>query len=348
MKGIFPGGQVKHKEKSIAKYLDTAQLKRMEQSFRQWVNTPRRLDVRTARLRILLIFLLIRYTGAKLNEVLDLAPLRDIDYKRRSVFFRSGQSAREVQISESLTSEIRSTLSDANLISSVHDTFNVDAGFVRRKFYERAHACGLLKRLSGPEMIRKARGAELMQGNLPLTAVQALLGHSTPNLTSSYVSFTQEEIRQATRYFMEKESAQKTSARNFFFGKVSALNRGDIQSQVQLATIEGYPVTTIITNDSMGRLGLKIGKLITAEVKAPWVILQKDAEEPYCSAENRFKGKIEKISSGSVNTEYVIRVSDGIELCSIVSTQSGKLLDLRKGDTVWALFSAFSVVLHVD
>lgn len=40
-----------------------------------------RADVRLARQRILAIFLLIRYTGAKLSEVLNLDPLQAIDAK---------------------------------------------------------------------------------------------------------------------------------------------------------------------------------------------------------------------------------------------------------------------------
>ncbi len=333
-------------------FLDTVGLNRMEQSFREWVNASLRADVRLARRRILLIFLLIRYTGAKLNEVSRLDPFHDIDHERQSVFFRNAagleQSAREVQISEALSREISSMLDDPDFAASIRDTFSIDPAFVRRKFYERAQSCGLPKRLGGPEMIRKARGTELMQGNVPLPAVQKMLGHSTPNLTSSYISFSEDEIRQVTRYFMEKESSRKTSARNFFFGKIQAIKRGDIQSQVRLVTVEGYQITTIITNDSMGRLGLKVGNLITAEVKAPWVILQKGAIEPGSSADNSFKGIIEQVSKGAVNTEYVVRISDRIELCSVVSTESSQLLDLKKGDTIWVLFNCYSVVLHVD
>jgi molybdate transport system regulatory protein len=298
------------------------------------------------------MFLLIRYTGAKLNEVLDLNPFQDIDHKRQSVLFRNadggGHTDREVQISEILCKEISSMLADHDFAASIRNTFSVDPAFVRRKFYEQAQACGLPKRLGGPEMIRKARGTELMQGNVPLPAVQKILGHSTPNLTSSYVTFSEDEIRRVTKYFMEKESSRKTSARNLFFGKINVIKRGDIQSQVQLVTVEGYPVTTIITNDSIGRLGLKVGKLITAEVKAPWVVLQRGDEEPECSADNRFKGTIEQLTSGKVNTEYVVRISDRIELCAVISTGSCHLLDLRKGDIVWALFNCYSAVLHVD
>ena len=56
------------------KCLDTVQLNQLEQSFREWTKAASRVDVRDARRRILLIFLIIRYTGAKLNEVLNLDP----------------------------------------------------------------------------------------------------------------------------------------------------------------------------------------------------------------------------------------------------------------------------------
>jgi molybdate transport system regulatory protein len=333
--------------------LDTVKLNRLEQSFREWVEDSLRTDVRLSRRRILIIFLLIRYTGAKLNEVLALNPFNDIDSDRQLVFFRSAinsveSSPREVQISEALSREIQSALADPAFKNSLRKMFDVDPGFVRRKFYERAEACGFSKRLGGPEMIRKARAVELMQGNMPLPAVQIFLGHSTPNLTRSYVSFSDDEIREVTKFFIERESSRKTSARNSFFGKIQVIQRGDIQARIELTTIGGYSVITVITNDSLERLGLKEGKLITAEVKAPWVILQKRNEEPECTAENRFNGVIERVNKGEINTEYAVRISDGTVLCSVVTTESSRSLNLKEGDGVWALFNCFSVVLHVD
>ena len=88
--------------------------------------------------------------------------------------------------------------------------------------------------------------------------------------------------------------------------------------------------------------------LITAEVKAPWVILQKGNEEPECTAENKFRGTIDRITKGKVTTEYVVRIDDGTELCSLVTTETSRRLDLHKDDPVWAMFNSFSVVLHLD
>jgi molybdate transport system regulatory protein len=87
---------------------------------------------------------------------------------------------------------------------------------------------------------------------------------------------------------------------------------------------------------------------MAAEVKAPWVILYWGEEEPVCSAENRFSGVVERILRGKVTTEYGVRIGDGTELCALVSTQSGRRLALKQRDRVWAVFNAFSVVLHLE
>jgi molybdate transport system regulatory protein len=335
------------------KCLDSGQLQQLELSFRDWTEATSRSDVRISRRRILLIFLLIRYTGAKLSEVLSLNPKQDIDFEKKFVLFGRKEEAsarfqRKVQLSETLCHEIRAIISDPLLKIGPQNMLRVDPGFVRRKFYERAEACGIAKQLGAPEILRKSRAVELMQNNIPLPAVQMLLGHSTPNLTSSYVSFSEDDIQQVTRLFVEKESARKTSARNSFFGKIQTVQKGDIQTRVEIMTIGGYIITTIITNDSLQRLGLKVGKLITAVVKAPWVMLQKKGNEHGCSADNMFNGIVERITQGEINTEFIVRISDGTEVCSIVTSGSCRRLTLVEGDEVWALFNSYSVVLLSD
>lgn len=335
------------------KCLDSIQLGRLEQSFRKWAEASARPGVCMARRRILLIFLLIRYTGAKLSEVLGLDPFQDIDFKEQWIQFGRMASGvdrplRKVQIATTLCTEIQPIISDPAFAPAWQNLLKVDPGFVRRKFYERAVVCGIPKHLGAPEMLRKSRAVELMQGNMPLPAVQVLLGHSTPNLTSSYVSFSEADLKQATKFFLEKESARKTSARNSFFGKIQAIQKGDIQSRVELLTLNGQRVATVITNDSLKRLGLKAGKLITAEVKAPLVFLQKGDSVPECSAENRFAGIVERVKAGEINTEYVVRIADGTEICSIVSSESSRYLALKPGDAVWVMFNCFSVVLLTD
>jgi molybdate transport system regulatory protein len=83
-------------------------------------------------------------------------------------------------------------------------------------------------------------------------------------------------------------------------------------------------------------------------VKAPWVILQKSDGEPESSAENRFFGTIVRINKGEITTEYVVSISDGTELCSIVTTDNASQMGFQENDRVWVIFNSFSVVLHID
>ncbi len=332
--------------------LDTIQLNKMEQSFRVWVSESSRKDVHLSRMRILLIFLLIRYTGAKLHEVLALNPFRDIDYKRSTaIFVKRGdgrsRSSREVQIPVTLSEEIHTALKTASFKKYLGNLFHIDPGHVRRKFYERARACGFPPASGSPDVVRKSRAVELLQSNMPLPVVQKILGHTTPNMTASYVTFADNDMQQVAKYFIEKESRRKTSARNSFFGKISSIRKGDIQSAVEMTTIGGDTVTTIITNDSLAGLGLKTGSLITAEVKAPWVVLQKSDRTPESTAENRFAGTIVCINKGRITSEVVVRIADGTDLCSVVSAESTRQMGLRKNDRVWVTFNSFSVVLHI-
>lgn len=337
----------------VTRHLDPAQLARLEQDFRSWSEAPSRPDTRASRKRILLIFLLIRYTGARLNEVLTLDLIKHFDFSRGVVWYgnpkvtdRSFQ--REVQLSSELALEIQTMLEDRALANKLGSSLKVDAGHVRRKFYERAVACGFAQDLGSPNAIRRARAVELMQSNVPLPVVQRVLGHSTPNLTASFIAFSEEDIHQVARHFIETESRRKTSARNSFFGKINAIRRGDIQSEVELMTVGGEVITTMITRNSLKRLGLKVGSLVTAEVKAPWVVLQKSETEPMCTAENVFYGSVIKILRGKRTTELIVRIRDGTELCSLVTEESRRKLDVKESDDVWVMFNSFAVILHVN
>ena len=331
------------------KTIDLVQLQSLEQSFRAWSEAPSGVKRQLSRKRVLLIFLLIRYTGAKLNEILNLDPAEDIDFNKCQVIFRKGSgSAREVRIPDLLADEIKQTLDEQHLSDKISKLFKVDPGHVRRKFYECAEAAGIARELGTPEAIRRSRAVELMQSNVPLPVVQKIMGHSTPNLAASYVEFSDEELRKVERFHVERENQRKTSARNSFFGKVDAVQIGDVQAAVETLTIDGQKIHSLVTRDSQERLGLKPGLLVAVEVKAPWVIIYKGLDEPACSAENRFQGVVVRVVKGKINSEVTVRISDRTELCSLLTEKSRESMGVKKGDTLWAAFSAATAVIHVD
>lgn len=336
-----------------ARWLDAEQLQDLECSFRSWAQSSRQPALRHSRRRILIIFLLIRYTGARLNEVLSLDPTTDFDFENSTVHFikkqgDKGASSRIVQIPDTISAEIQEMASDPQMKSHGSSLFHIDPSHVRRKFYEHAASIGIPRNLGIPEGIRKSRAVELMRGNMPLPVVQRLMGHSSPHLTASFVEFSEEEIQQVARYFMDRENLRKTSARNAFFGKVSKIHQGDIQAVVEVVSVNGALISAVITRDSLDRIGLKAGMLIKAEVKAPWVQLCRGTDLPKCSADNIFQGTVYRIRKGRITVEIVIRLFDDTELCAIITQKSFQRLALDEQDQVFAFFDAFAVILHID
>ncbi len=335
------------------RHLDPTQLAGLEREFRSWSESSSRADVRSSRKRILLIFLLIRYTGARLHEILTLDLNKHIDFDKGVIRFGNAEAAegsprREVQISRDVSAEIQEMQADPAFVAKVGSKLMIDEGHVRRKFYERAVSCGFPQDLGSPNAIRRARAVELMQANVPLPVVQRILGHSTPNLTASLVSFSEEEIHQVAGHFAERESRRKTSARNAFFGKITNVRQGDIQSHVELVTMGGDVVSTIITNNSLRRLGLRAGSLVTAEVKAPWVVVERSDTQPASTAENLFRGALTRVIRGKLTSELIVRIHDGTELCSVVTEQSRRKLGLEEDEPVWVMFNSFAVTLHIE
>jgi len=55
-----------------------------------------------------------------------------------------------------------------------------------------------------------------------------------------------------------------------------------------------------------------------------------------------------RIGTGTINSEISLRLEDGTELCAIVGSGSSEPLGLQEGDRVWAIFSCYAVILHVD
>ena len=66
------------------------------------------------------------------------------------------------------------------------------------------------------------------------------------------------------------------------------------------------------------------------------------------SARNMLKGKITKITQGSVNSEVVIGLPGGMEIVSIITKNSVKSLGLKRGKEVYAVIKASNVMIGVD
>lgn len=335
--------------------LDAAQLAALERSFRAWAAAARRQADAFSRRRLWLIFLLLRSTGARLGEVLGLDASRDLDLDqtRPAAIFRSGAGAREVPLPADVAQELRQALDDPELLDSLGGSIagllNMDQGHVRRKFYERAEAAGLPRELASPSVLRRSLARQLMRRDVPLPVVQRLLGQSSADLTAAFSDYSEAEAGRIVEDYLKREEGRKTSARNRFFGAVSAVVVGPVVSSVELTSLGGFKVTSVVTRDSVERLGIRPGVLATADIKAPWVQLTAGTDEPCSTAANRYPAIVRRVltdQSDPVAAEVVAELSDGTRLAAVITAESARRLGLAEGSPVWASFGAFSVILN--
>ena len=93
------------------RHLDGGQLVRLAASLRGWMDAAERPADRHARGRLWLVFLVLRFTGARLGEVLSLDDRRDIDLERGLVRFSPpGGPPREAPLPDEAVSELRAYL----------------------------------------------------------------------------------------------------------------------------------------------------------------------------------------------------------------------------------------------
>lgn len=331
------------------RHLDGNGLTLLTESFAAWVNDARDERTRTSRRRVWLLFLMLRWSGARLGEVLALDDLHDFDLERGTVRFRGEGDAlgREVVLPTFLLQELSAAFASPEMQGVRGEIFRFDQGFVRRKFAEQEERSGLPRDLLNPRVLRHSRAVELLRTGVPIKAVQSLLGHASPAMTSVYCDFSEDDLQRIIHHHVRKETSMKTSARNTFTGSITALRKGAILTEVELTTQSGLKVVSVITNESAGNLKLAEGKMVSAMVKAPWVIIVKDEQLEKTSARNRFLGTITKVNEGHISAEVIARLADGTTVCALVTDESVRMLSLKEGDQVWFLVKAFSVILSV-
>jgi molybdate transport system regulatory protein len=332
------------------KHLDTVQLEALSEAFRAWLEKSPAPAIRRSRGRVWLIYLVLRFSGAKLGEVLAVDDQADLDLDKGLIRLgRKGQpQERQVQLPEVVVTDLRNYLADPGNKALLGQVFSMDQGFIRKKFYERGAEAALPKTLANPTVLRRSRAIELLRSDVPLTVVQSMLGQASSNSTANYIDFSDEDTATIISQFMHKEAGRKTSARNMFYGRISRIVKGDIQSEVALTTPAGQTVYAVITNRSLDSLELAKDKIVAAIIKAPWVMLAKDDQAPMVSARNVFPGRITQATQGRVTAEVIVELDEDTQICAIVSRESWKSLGLGAGDRAWVMFNDTSVILDLN
>jgi len=182
-------------------YLTEVQTNTLVQVFQEWYDKSLTKPKRRIRGRYWLTFLVLRFTGARIGEVLGIDDRTDIDFRNAEIKLvtlkrhdpRKRNSTRIIPVPASVISEIATYL--AEFPEQRGRVFKLDQGNFRRVFYERAKEAGIPKDLAHPHILRHTRAIELLRAGVPVTIVQDLLGHSALTTTAVYLRISGQEAK---------------------------------------------------------------------------------------------------------------------------------------------------------
>ena len=329
--------------------MDTYQMELLKSSFQEWVAGSRDARIRRSRERVFIVFLMLRYTGAKLGEILSLDEHEHIDFTTNMVMIPHGlhpMNGRWIPLPPVIVQRIKEYCHRHGSGPEHRGSlFKLDQGYVRRKFYDQEKRSGLSLEVLKPSVLRISRAMELLRNGMPERAVQAFLGNTTPDMTASCLHMSEEDIQQIIQQHCQREYGTETSARNTFYGRISRVNSSPVMSEVVVTTSSGNLIAAVITNQSMDRLNLAVGKMATARIKATLVHVEKADLSDSPSSPNAFPGTISKVISDNVVVEVNGTLKDGTPVCALTSAESFQQMGIGEGDSCLFSFLAMSVIL---
>lgn len=139
----------------------------------------------------------------------------------------------------------------------------------------------------------------------------------------------------------------KASARNQWFGTVTAVEMGAVNAEIHVALKGGANLVATVTKESVGVLGLERGKEVLALVKATLVMVVTDLEGYRLSARNQLAGTVSHVQKGAVNAEVVIALPGSDSVAATITNDSVDTLGLKVGTPATAVFKAGAVILGV-
>jgi len=186
------------------KHLSPEEVESLAEAYRRFFEEPSgRRYRRKERARHWAIFLLLRYSGGRVSEVLAVDDRRDLDFREALVKLptlkrrRPGNFFRQVPLPPAILGEFGRVL--AEFPSLRGRLFSCHRSTVFRYFRARAKEARLPQELSHPHVLRHTRAIELLRAGVPVSIVQEILGHASLSTTALYLRFSAQEIKTILR-----------------------------------------------------------------------------------------------------------------------------------------------------
>jgi len=181
----------------LPSYLLEAQVNALIQAFQTWFDSSPD-KWRKNRARHWAVFLVLRFSGARLGEVLRIDDTQDINWRegeiRVLILKRRQRAYRTVFLPQNVLTELSRLLAEFPELRG--KLFSVHERVFRRIFAERAQEANIPKEFAHPHILRHTRAIEMIRAGVPLTLIQQLLGHSALTTTAVYLQVFQGEAKQ--------------------------------------------------------------------------------------------------------------------------------------------------------
>jgi molybdate transport system regulatory protein len=197
-------------------------------------------------------------------------------------------------------------------------------------------------------LVEKRTGGSGGGGSVLTEEGQKLLRqiHAVQKEFTQFIQFFADDPQEALQTLKTlRRIEMNLSARNVWLGQVQSIDKGVVNSVVTLQLKGGDAVSSVITDNSVKRLGLEVGKDVMAIVKASNVLLGSKIDPRAISARNILTGTICSIVPGTVNDEIAIDLPGGSTVTSIITSASVRRLNLAVGQEISAIIKASDVLL---
>ena len=182
------------------KYLSEKELNRLTGSFQAWFDQAQG-KTRRIRGRYWLVFLMARYTGARISEVLMIDDTTDIAFRESRIQLwtlkRKKPFKRTVAVPPIVTTEV------ATYLAEWPNMRGVAFGLARQNFFTKLKTIGSQTGISKdklhPHVLRHSRAMEMVSVNVPLNVIQQVLGHSSILNTAVYLQISGRDAEQIMR-----------------------------------------------------------------------------------------------------------------------------------------------------
>lgn len=186
-------------------YLNEKQLKILTAKFQSFYHKAPGLWTARTRGRYFLIFLFLRYTGARISEVTGIDDQADVDYRTGDVTMAvlKRHNPHKKKIRKMVPVPLQAVKKLARYLAQYPEMKGKALSIDRSNFFgifkKLALECGFPKTLAHPHVMRHTRAMEMIRAGVPLTIVQQILGHANLNTTAVYLQFSGQEAKAILR-----------------------------------------------------------------------------------------------------------------------------------------------------